>query len=66
MARTPVAELRARARALERAERQVQRLRDERDESIRAAHAEGVSVPQIMAATGLSRPMIYKVLGSVH
>lgn len=55
--------MRARARAVERAERQAERARTERDESIRTAHAEGLSVPQIMAATGLSRPMVYKVLG---
>ena len=64
MARTRLVELRARARAVERAELQVDRARAERDESIRAAHAEGVPVPQIMAATGLSRPMVFKVLGA--
>lgn len=63
MVRTRLAELRARARAVERAERVLDDARVARDESIRVAHAEGVPVPQIMAATGLSRPMVYRVIG---
>lgn len=48
---------------LERAERAVVDARDARDQALRAASREGVSVAQLRAATGLSRPAVYKILG---
>lgn len=48
---------------LEQAERAVVDARDARDQALRAASREGVSVAQLRAATGLSRPAVYKILG---
>lgn len=48
---------------LEQAERAVVEARDARDRALRSASREGVSVAQLRAATGLSRPAVYKILG---
>lgn len=44
---------------------QIAQLESERDPQIRAARAAGVTVKQIMAATGLSRARVYGILGEM-
>ncbi|WP_159794425.1 hypothetical protein [Puerhibacterium puerhi] len=52
------------AAAVATAERDAQTARDERDAAIREALAAGVSVADIVAATGLHRQRVYQIRDS--